>query len=78
MRFLLGDEQLRLVNEKAEYVILRGEWTIEVEEASAKFSIYSVCNKTKTKSFVWHPQIALNTRNRREVLQLRLHIVPKH
>lgn len=40
---MLGEEQLHLANEQAKYVLLRGEWTVEVEEASARFVLFSVC-----------------------------------
>lgn len=46
VHFVLGEEQLHLVNEQAKYVVLRGEWTVVVEEASARFVLSSVCLQT--------------------------------
>lgn len=37
LRFLLTEEELRLTNEEAEFVIIQGEWTVQMEESSAIF-----------------------------------------
>lgn len=37
VRFVLTEEELHLTNEEAKFVILEGEWTVQVEESSAVF-----------------------------------------
>lgn len=39
LSFVLGEEELRLVNPSNEYEILHGEWTLQVEEASISFNL---------------------------------------
>lgn len=39
LSFVLGEEELRLVNPFNEYEILHGEWTLQVEEASISFNL---------------------------------------
>ena len=42
LRFLLTEEELRLTNEEAEFMIIQGEWTVQVEESSAIFVLQSL------------------------------------
>lgn len=44
LRFVLGEEELRLVDEHAQYTILRGEWTLQVEESVVRFVLFCVCS----------------------------------
>jgi len=37
LRFVLTEEELRLTNEDAKFVIIQGEWIVQVEESSAIF-----------------------------------------
>ena len=37
LQFILTEEELHLTNEEAKFVIIQGEWTVQVEESSAIF-----------------------------------------
>ena len=37
LRFVLTEEELRLTNEDAKFVIIQGGWIVQVEESSAIF-----------------------------------------
>ena len=50
LRFVLGDEELRLVSPEVRYTILRGEWVLRVEEASVTFVLYSCLLNKYVKS----------------------------
>lgn len=43
LRFVLTEEELRLTNEDAKFVIIQGEWIVQVEESSAIFVLQSIC-----------------------------------